>query len=135
MAVTRRLAILVAGMFMTLTVVGCGSGLSPTVAPAPAVPNAYGLTDWHTNLAATTCDEFTNAMTPHDQIIAAAWLLASMRAAEVSDASDGRELAVQFAAGIMSACRDHYSSDPTVGMIAAATLAYTDDLSLHPAHD
>jgi len=101
---------------------------------APAVPRIDGLADWHTNLGVTTCAEYTNSMTPADQVAAAAWILAIDRRVEVSDASDGAEFAVRFAGQITAACAKYYGSAPTTPVLAGAGMAYYDDASLHPAH-
>jgi hypothetical protein len=124
------LAVLVAMIMYGGTVNGpAGAGIA-----APAVPPIDGLADWHTNLGVTTCAEYTNSMTPADQAAAAAWMLAILRRTEVSDASDGAEFAVRFAGQITAACAKYYGSAPTTGVIAGATMAYTNDSSLHPLH-
>lgn len=124
------LVILVAMIMYGGTVKGpAGAGIA-----APAVPRIDGLADWHTNLSFTTCAEYTNSMTPADQAAAAAWMLAIFRRTEVSDASDGAEFAVRFAGQITAACAKYYGSAPTTGVIAGATIAYTNDPSLHPLH-
>ena len=114
------------GLWLLLQVVpsGTGSSLSP-------IDETAG---WHTNLAYTTCAEYTGSMTSAQRIAAAGWLLDLNRRMEVTDASSGAEFAGRYAAEIASACAKYYGSEPSTGVIAAATLAYMDDAILHPAH-
>lgn len=117
-------------LIAVLVVAGCG--VEPVVAPAPPVID--GLAGWHTNLGATTCADYTQSMTPPQQLAAAKWMLATERTIEVSDASDGAEFAPAFAVQVAIACAKYYGSAPTTGVIAGAGMAYHDDPSLHPAH-
>jgi hypothetical protein len=105
---------------------------STIVVPAP--PAINGLAGWQTNLAYTTCADYTQSMTSAQQVAAAQWLLAIFRRDEVSDASDGAEFAGLFATEVGAACAKYYGSAPTTGVIAAATMAYMNDPSLHPVH-
>jgi|BarGraNGADG00212_1021973.scaffolds.fasta_scaffold13355_2 hypothetical protein len=103
----------------------------PMQTAAPAIDVLPG---WHTNLAYTTCTEYQQSMTSAQRVAAAGYLLAIERRLEVSDASDGAEFAGVFAADIGAACTKYYSSTPTATVIAAATMAYMNDPSLHPVH-
>lgn len=105
---------------------------STIVVPAP--PAINGVAGWQTNLAYTTCADYTRSMTSAQQVAAAQWLLATFRGEEVSDASDGAEFAGLFATEVGAACAKYYRSAPTTGVIAAATMAYMNDPSLHPVH-
>jgi hypothetical protein len=100
----------------------------------PSVPVTDTMAGWHTNLAATTCADYTGSMTSAQQVAAAQSLLAILRRQEVSDASAGAEFAGLFAAEIGAACAKYYGSAPTTGVIAGATMAWINDPSLHPAH-
>lgn len=93
-----------------------------------------GVAGWQTSLAATTCADYQHSMTSTQQVAAAAWMLAIFRRGEVTDASDDAAAAPTFAGEVGAACTQYYSSTPTTGVIAAATLAYINDPSLHPVH-
>jgi hypothetical protein len=115
------------GLWLFSRVYSSGTGVSlPLVTDTTA--------GWHTNLAQTTCGDFTGSMTSAQQIAAAASMLSIFRETEVSDASDGAEFASPFAAQVGAACAKYYGSDPSTGVIAGATMAYMDNPSLHPAH-
>jgi hypothetical protein len=103
----------------------------PMQTSPPAIEVVPG---WHTNLDYTSCTEYQQSMTAGQRVAAAGYLLAIERRIEVSDASDGAEFAGVFAADIGAACTKYYSSTPTTSIVAAATLAYTYDPSIHPAH-
>ncbi len=111
--------------------VGCNPATPVVVAPAPMLSVNAG---WHTNLAATTCGDWAHSMTQTQRVTAAGSLVAIFRSMEVSDASAGTEFAPIFATEIGAACTKYYADAPTTGVIAGATMAYMDDLSLHPAH-
>ncbi|MGH2512349.1 MAG: hypothetical protein ACRDGQ_06655 [Candidatus Limnocylindrales bacterium] len=96
-----------------------------------AQPDTAG---WQTNLAATTCGDYQVTMNATQRQAAAAQLLAIFRHDEVVGSSDGAQFAATFATEINTSCRANYVNAPTTGVIAAATLAYLADASLHPAH-
>lgn len=117
-----RRSILAIGLLLLLA--ACGVPAETPVGPRMA--------DWHTNLSVTSCAEYTDSMTPGDQLVAAKWILAIQRRIEVSDASDGAEFASGFVSEIEAACAKYYT--PTTQVLAGAGMAYHDDLSLHPIH-
>ena len=125
-AVLGLLAALGLGLWLLLQVVPSGIGGSLS-----SIDETAG---WHTNLAYTSCAEYTGSMTSAQRIAAAGWLLDLNRRMEVTDASSGAEYTGRYAADIASACAKYYGSEPSTGVIAAATLAYMDDAILHPAH-
>jgi hypothetical protein len=110
---------------------GCVGVAVPLTAVVPAVDDTAG---WHTNLAMTTCAEFSKSMTPAQQVAAARSILAIQRRVEVSDATDGAVFAGRYAGQIAAACAKYYGSDLTTPVLAGAGMAYLDDASLHPAH-
>ena len=130
-----KLALLaVAALLFLVAMIAYGGTVKGPAGAAVGAPALNGSTGWHTNLALTTCTEYTNSMTPAEQVAAAQSILAIERRVEVSDASDGAEFAGRFAGQIVAACAKYYGSAPATQFIAGAGMAYLNDPSLHPVH-
>jgi hypothetical protein len=129
----KRLVLVLLPVLLIVIVVNWPGPVPVAVVPVPIVL-FEPVPGWHTNLDYTTCTEYQQSMTATQRVAAGGYLLAIERRIEVSDASAGGEFASTFAADIGAACTKYYSSTPTSTVIAAATMAYMDDLSLHPAH-
>jgi hypothetical protein len=83
---------------------------------------------WHYAISATTCNDFSNVMTPSQQLDAIEWLLATLRRNDNPSATGGTDQQVlSFSRSLLTVCQGSTSMVET-----AASRAYHDNSSVHP---